>query len=129
MVDIPAGAAATDVARPVPAKPATMARDRATTLADARIAHHSSLNSCSTNCRSPPDKACRFVLPDEDLPQYPAKMQELDWHTLRVNEATIARRIARAELILGSKLFHRTRGKLLPTETGQIVIQHAEHID
>ncbi|HZR76957.1 LysR family transcriptional regulator [Bradyrhizobium sp.] len=87
-------------------------------------------------------------MPDEDLPQYPAKMQELDWHdlryvlavareealagaarTLRVNETTIARRIARAELILGSKLFHRTRGKLLPTETGQIVIQHAEHID
>lgn len=75
-------------------------------------------------------------------------MQDLNWHdlrfvlavareetlataarTLRVNETTIARRIARVELILGSKLFHRARGKLLPTETGQIVVQHAERIE
>jgi DNA-binding transcriptional LysR family regulator len=46
-----------------------------------------------------------------------------------VNETTISRRIARAELALGSRLFHRTKGMLLPTEVGQIVIQHAEHIE
>jgi DNA-binding transcriptional LysR family regulator len=75
-------------------------------------------------------------------------MQSLDWHdlryvlavareralapaarALRVNETTISRRIARAELALGSQLFHRTRGRLLPTEIGQRVIQHAERIE
>lgn len=75
-------------------------------------------------------------------------MQDLNWHdlrhvlavaregalapaarALRVNETTIARRIARAERILGSRLFHRTRGRLLPTEIGQTVIHHAERIE
>jgi DNA-binding transcriptional LysR family regulator len=75
-------------------------------------------------------------------------MQNLDWHdlryvlavareralapaahSLRVNETTISRRIARAELTLGSRLFHRVRGRMLPTEIGQIVIQHAERIE
>ncbi|HET6839002.1 MAG TPA: LysR family transcriptional regulator [Bradyrhizobium sp.] len=49
--------------------------------------------------------------------------------TLRVNETTISRRIARAELAMGTQLFHRTRGMLLPTEIGQIVVQYAEHIE
>jgi DNA-binding transcriptional LysR family regulator len=75
-------------------------------------------------------------------------MQELDWHdlrfvltvarerslapaarVLRVNETTVSRRIARAELALGSQLFHRTKGLLLPTEIGQDVIQRAERIE
>jgi DNA-binding transcriptional LysR family regulator len=82
------------------------------------------------------------------MPRYPAKMQELNWHdlrhvlavaregalapaarALRVNETPIARRIARTERILGSRLFHRTRGRLLPTEIGQTVIHHAERIE
>jgi len=75
-------------------------------------------------------------------------VQDLDWHDLRyvltvareralapaarilrVNETTISRRIARAEAALGSQLFHRTKGMLLPTEAGQLVIQHAERIE
>lgn len=75
-------------------------------------------------------------------------MQELDWHdlryvltvareralgpaarALRVNETTISRRIARAEAALGSRLFHRTKGLLLPTEVGQMVIQRAERVE
>jgi DNA-binding transcriptional LysR family regulator len=48
---------------------------------------------------------------------------------LRINETTISRRIARLELAIGTPLFHRTRGMLLPTEVGQIVIRHAEHIE
>jgi DNA-binding transcriptional LysR family regulator len=94
------------------------------------------------------DKSGIFALLPESMPRYSAKMQDLNWYdlrfvlavareqalapaarALRVNETTIARRIARAELILGSRLFHRTRGKLLPTEAGQIVIQHAERIE
>jgi hypothetical protein len=64
-------------------------------------------------------------------------MQELDWNDLRyvlatartgrlaeagrrtkVNETTIARRIARIEQTLGSQLFHRNAGVLIPTESG-----------
>jgi DNA-binding transcriptional LysR family regulator len=75
-------------------------------------------------------------------------MQDLDWHdlryvltvgreralapaarVLRVNETTISRRIARAEHALGSQLFHRTKGLMLPTEIGQIVMQRAERIE
>jgi DNA-binding transcriptional LysR family regulator len=75
-------------------------------------------------------------------------MQGLNWHDLhyilavareqalapaawrlRVNETTVSRRIVRAELALGSRLFHRQRGRMLPTEIGQIVVQHAERIE
>jgi DNA-binding transcriptional LysR family regulator len=75
-------------------------------------------------------------------------MQSLDWHdlryvltvareqalapaarVLRVNETTISRRIVRVELALGSQLFHRTKGTMLPTEIGQLVIQRAERIE
>src|SRR5438046_8179562 len=75
-------------------------------------------------------------------------MQEMDWHDLRfvlavareraltpaarvlhVNETTISRRISRVELALGSQLFHRTKGLLLPTEVGLIVVQHAERME
>jgi DNA-binding transcriptional LysR family regulator len=62
-------------------------------------------------------------------------MQELDWNDLRyilslsragriagaarklgVNETTVARRIARVEGLLGTRLFERDAGVLRPTE-------------
>lgn len=49
--------------------------------------------------------------------------------TLRVNETTVSRRIARAETVLGSTLFERRDGTLHPTERGQRVIEHAERVD
>lgn len=48
---------------------------------------------------------------------------------MRVNETTIARRIARIELALGSRLFHRNAGTLVPTEIGQRILAHAERIE
>jgi DNA-binding transcriptional LysR family regulator len=78
----------------------------------------------------------------------PAKMPKLDWNDLRhvlaaararalapaarslgVNESTIARRIARAEQSLGSRLFDRVDGALLPTEAGEIAIARAERME
>lgn len=75
-------------------------------------------------------------------------MQPLDWDDLRyllaaarqgalkaaaltlgVDATTLGRRIARAEAALGSKLFHRAGAKLLPTETGQAVLQRAERME
>lgn len=75
-------------------------------------------------------------------------MQDLNWHDLRyiltvareralapaaralgVNETTVSRRIARAESALGSQLFHRSQGMLLPTEAGQAAVQHAERME
>jgi Bacterial regulatory helix-turn-helix protein, lysR family len=77
-----------------------------------------------------------------NLPPYSAKMQELDWndlryvlvlsrtrrlaraaHQLRVNETTIARRVARIEKVLGSRLFERVNGALLVTDIGQVVVR------
>jgi DNA-binding transcriptional LysR family regulator len=75
-------------------------------------------------------------------------MQDLDWNDLRyvlvlsragrlagaarqlcVNETTIARRVARIEKALGSRLFERVNGVLLATEIGQVVVRHAERIE
>lgn len=75
-------------------------------------------------------------------------MQDLDWNDLRyilclsrvgriagaarklrVNETTVARRIARAERLLGVRLFERNSGILTPTDSGQIVINRAERIE
>jgi DNA-binding transcriptional LysR family regulator len=75
-------------------------------------------------------------------------MQGLDWNDLRyvlvlsrtgrlakaarqlgVNETTIARRVARLEKVLGSKLFERVDGALLTTDIGQVVVQHAERVE
>jgi DNA-binding transcriptional LysR family regulator len=75
-------------------------------------------------------------------------MQELDWndlryvlvlsrtrrlaraaHQLRVNETTIARRVARIEKVLGSRLFERVNGALLVTDIGQVVVRRAEQIE
>jgi DNA-binding transcriptional LysR family regulator len=48
---------------------------------------------------------------------------------LRVNETTVARRVARIERILGSQLFARVNGVLLVTDIGQIVVQRAEKME
>ena len=49
--------------------------------------------------------------------------------TLRVNETTVSRRIARAELALRSKLFERIDGRCLPTEAAIHLIEHAERME
>jgi DNA-binding transcriptional LysR family regulator len=75
-------------------------------------------------------------------------MQDFDWNDLRyvlalaragrlaraarqleVDETTVARRLARLEQALCSRLFERVGGRLLATETGQIVIRQAENIE
>jgi DNA-binding transcriptional LysR family regulator len=48
---------------------------------------------------------------------------------LRVNETTVARRISRAELVLGSKLFERVDGTMRATEAGLIAVQRAESME
>jgi DNA-binding transcriptional LysR family regulator len=48
---------------------------------------------------------------------------------LNVNETTVARRIARAEQSLGSKLFDRVDGLLIPTDAGEIAIARAERME
>jgi DNA-binding transcriptional LysR family regulator len=48
---------------------------------------------------------------------------------LRVNETTVARRLARIETVLGSRLFERVNGILLATDIGQIVVHRAEQIE
>ena len=48
---------------------------------------------------------------------------------LQVNETTVARRIARAELVLGSKLFERVDGTMRTTEAGRIAVQRAERME
>jgi DNA-binding transcriptional LysR family regulator len=75
-------------------------------------------------------------------------MQDLDWNDLRyvlaiarsgahaaasrqlgVNETTLYRRLARIERRLGSRLFQRIEGSLLPTDLGHRVIAHAERME
>jgi len=75
-------------------------------------------------------------------------MPDLDWNDLRyvlwlsrtgrlaiaarklgVNETTVARRVARVEALLGVRLFEREAGVLRPTDSGQIVVRRAEHIE
>lgn len=48
---------------------------------------------------------------------------------LGVNETTVARRIARAEQSLGSKLFDRVDGAMIPTEAGEIAVERAERME
>lgn len=48
--------------------------------------------------------------------------------SLGVNETTVARRIACAEQSLGSKLFDRMDGALVPTAAGEIAVEHAERM-
>ncbi|WP_245267464.1 LysR family transcriptional regulator [Methylosinus sp. LW3] len=89
-----------------------------------------------------------FALPEVILQEQSAKMQNLNWDDLRyvivlsrtgrlataarqlhVDETTIARRVARVERALGSRLFERANGQLLLTETGHEVLRHAEQIE
>jgi DNA-binding transcriptional LysR family regulator len=75
-------------------------------------------------------------------------MQELDWSLLRhvlaaaragtlagaakqlrVNETTVARRLFRAEAVLGARLLERRDGRLHPTEAGAVLLGHAERIE
>jgi DNA-binding transcriptional LysR family regulator len=75
-------------------------------------------------------------------------MPEIDWSDLRyvlavartralapaarrlgVNETTVARRIARAEQSLGSKLFNRIHGAMIPTDAGQLALERAEQVE
>ncbi len=44
--------------------------------------------------------------------------------TLRVNETTVARRIAHVERLLGVRLFERKAGVLAPTDSGQLVSKY-----
>jgi DNA-binding transcriptional LysR family regulator len=48
---------------------------------------------------------------------------------LHVNETTVARRLRRAELALGSKLFERVDGTMRTTEAGRIAVQQAERME
>jgi Bacterial regulatory helix-turn-helix protein, lysR family len=48
---------------------------------------------------------------------------------LGVYETTVARRIARAEHSLGSKLFDRIEGAMVPTEAGEIAVERAERME
>ena len=75
-------------------------------------------------------------------------MQDLDWNDLRyilylsrtgrigstarmlrVNETTVARRLSKVERQLGVRLFERSAGVLIPTESGKLVIGRAERIE
>ena len=49
--------------------------------------------------------------------------------TLRVNESTVARRLARAEARLQAQLFDRQDGGLVPTDAGRRLIGHAERVE
>jgi DNA-binding transcriptional LysR family regulator len=46
-----------------------------------------------------------------------------------VDEATVSRRVARSEDVLGTQLFERMRGKLIPTEAGRAVARLAENVE
>lgn len=48
---------------------------------------------------------------------------------LEVNESTVARRIVRAEEKLGSQLFERVQGRLIPTDACNHLIRHAEDME
>src|SRR5438093_7396909 len=48
---------------------------------------------------------------------------------LGIDPTTVSRRIARAASVLGTRLFYRSGGTLLPTEAGQMVIARAERIE
>src|SRR5215471_17921374 len=48
---------------------------------------------------------------------------------LSVDEATVARRLARIERQLGARLFDRDRGKSAPTEAGRAAAKRAERVE
>jgi DNA-binding transcriptional LysR family regulator len=84
----------------------------------------------------------------ERMPQTAAKTQAMNWHDLRhvlavaqggtlaaaarrlrVDETTVARRLAAAEAALGARLFERVGGAMRPTAAGEAAIAHAERIE
>lgn len=48
---------------------------------------------------------------------------------LKVDETTVARRVARVEQVLGARLFVRHAGVFTPTEVGHRVVDHAEKVE
>src|SRR5215472_7688035 len=48
---------------------------------------------------------------------------------LRVNESTVARRVAQFERRLSARLFERSGGSLQPTKAGSETIQRAERVE
>jgi DNA-binding transcriptional LysR family regulator len=82
------------------------------------------------------------------MPRTAAKLQEMNWNDLRyplavaqggtlaaaarrlrVDETTVARRLAAAEAALGARLFDRIDGALRPTAAGEAAVAHAERIE
>jgi DNA-binding transcriptional LysR family regulator len=82
------------------------------------------------------------------MPTVPAKSQEMNWNDLRyvlavaqggtlsaaarrlrVDETTVARRLAAAEAALGARLFERVEGAMRPTPAGETAIAHAERVE
>jgi DNA-binding transcriptional LysR family regulator len=80
--------------------------------------------------------------------KYAAILQHLAWDDLRfvlaverfgsnaeaarrleVDEATVSRRVAGSEHVLGTQLFERMPGKLIPTEAGRAVARRAEDVE
>jgi DNA-binding transcriptional LysR family regulator len=78
----------------------------------------------------------------------PAKSQAMNWNDLRyllavaqggtlsaaarqlrVDETTVARRVAAAEAALGTRLFERVDRAMRPTRAGEVAIAHAERVD
>ena len=49
--------------------------------------------------------------------------------TLRVNETTVSRRVAKCESALGAKLFERGGGEHIPTQAGEELVRRAEKIE
>jgi DNA-binding transcriptional LysR family regulator len=84
----------------------------------------------------------------EMMPKRAAKTQAADWNDLRyllavaqggtlaaaarrlrVDETTVARRLAAAEAALGARLFERVAGAMRPTAAGEAAVAHAERIE
>jgi DNA-binding transcriptional LysR family regulator len=84
----------------------------------------------------------------EIMPNKAAKTQAPDWNDLRyllavaqggtlaaaarrlrVDETTVARRLAAAEAALGARLFERIGGAMRPTAAGEAAVAHAERIE
>jgi len=82
------------------------------------------------------------------MPRKAAKSQTLNWNDLRyllavaqggtlsaaarrlrVDETTVARRLAAAEAILGTRLFERADGAMRPTAAGEVAVAHAERVE
>jgi DNA-binding transcriptional LysR family regulator len=78
----------------------------------------------------------------------PAKSQAMDWNDLRyllalaqggtlsaaarrlrVDQTTVARRLAAAEAALGTRLFERVDRAMRPTPAGEVAIAHAERVE